>query len=349
MKKFKTWLYKFCKLIRLDVNDKFNEVFEDINGLQLTTKRPQSDEDKRILEFIAKYDDKTGYELKDDSHTNYQLSEETGVIYTSITELENKKKAQEKVISQNKRLLEDLRGARGDNAEGQKQVAINAKIVAETALEEEITPELTRLKAIVDKNKTDAKAVLDSIKTEYKKALAKIEEKYKDKKDEKVKDTGTKTPLNLAKKDDVEEIDKIFGEKIEEINLVLEPRVKSELNDALHKVIVGEFSGGQVGGMMGLSKDFTKEEISDTLTQSTEGQNLLTFNGKKLESLFSVGDIKTNIEKIRAGYSSITGDKPSLQKIIEILNQYIPVEYVINDGLKIFVYWIIYKKNLPKK
>ena len=46
----------------------------------------------------------------------------------------------------------------------------------------------------------DVNEELASIKEEYKKAIAKIEEKYKDKKDEKVKDTGTKTPLNLGLK-----------------------------------------------------------------------------------------------------------------------------------------------------
>ena len=258
LRKFKTWLNKFSKFIRIDVNDKFNEVFEDINGLQLTTKSPQSGDDKQIVEFIAKYDDKTGYELKEDHNDNYNLSADARRNYDNITGYENIKTAQEKIISQNKRLIEDLRGSRGDGAEGQKQAAINAKIVAETALEEDITPNLTALKVNVDKNQKDAKVVLDSIKTEYKKALAKIEEKYKDKKDEKVKDTGTKTPLNLATKDDIDkDIDSIFGE-IGEFNPVLDDADKDQLNDALHKAIVGEFSGGQVGGVSGKTDALTE-------------------------------------------------------------------------------------------
>ena len=398
LRKFKTWLNKFSKFIRIDVNDKFNEVFEDINGLQLTTKSPQSGDDKQIVEFIAKYDDKTGYELKEDHNDNYNLSADAQRNYDNITGYENSKTTQEKIISQNKRLIEDLRGSRGDGAEGQKQTAINAKIVAETALEDDITPELTALKANVDKNQKDAKVVLESIKTEYKKALAKIEEKYKDKKDEKVKDTGTKTPLNLATKDDIEEIDKIFGE-LDEFSVELEQGVKDELNDALHKAIVGEFSGGQVGGAkvnytigygVKAGDDTTFENkgqsykikldfdinpgdvvVLDTETGGMErvsrgevrveedaGEPLgearpvaraaketqivqesieIKFNGKKLEGS-TLNDIKNNIDEIRKGYSSITGDPPSLQKIIDILNQRIPVEYVINDGLRIFVY-----------
>ena len=296
-------------------------------------KESKNDELEKILGELVKKDDETGFysfKRKDDT----EQEEGTEQTVTTLEKLNKDIESNTEKVENNKRIIAE---ANRYLSETSRETALSEEKESKREARKEaegnnikLTKKINEDTQKAEKIQKDVNEELASIKEEYKKAIAKIEEKYKDKKDEKVKDTGTKTPLNLAKKDD---IDSIFGEILPEFKTELKPTVEKDLVNAVNKAVFGDKKGREDGGSQ-------RDSMADETGEGQDERVDIKFNGKNLDgsTLFSVNDIETNIKNIRNNYLNIEGGKEGLKNLIDILNDNVDVEYVINDGLRIFVY-----------
>ena len=309
LSKFADWYMSNKAKYPISFQDSFNSVFTSVNTLKIIKK--ENTLITQLFTNLVELDKQSGY---------YTLKDE------EIAETEYDKIKPD--IDGLKSIIESTKSQIKVNNHNLSNQNSEVRVQAQTKLEElngalkEKTDKFNSKKQKLEKLKSGVEKGLSSISSEYKKALEKIKEKYKDKKDKKEND-GVKTPLYLAKSDNIEgDIDSIF-KTLEEFKPVLNNNDRDILNKALNDVISENIRD---------KKEIGKMEISDSTSKKLGD---ITLNGKKI---MYIDEIINNIKKIREKYKDIKGDNDSLLNIINIINNNVNPKYVINEGLKLFVY-----------
>lgn len=307
LSKFADWYQHNKDNYPISFQDSFNSIFTSVNTLKII-KREEQIIKKLFTELV---DEKSGY---------YTLnSDDTGKEYGNIKiKMETLKS---EIETMNNELSSENYNLRDGDSSKRHEAQTRIKELKKTL--KTTTDDFNSKKLQLEKMKDSVEKGLLSISSEYKNALDQIKEKYKDKKDKKG-DDGVKTPLYLAKRDNIEkDIDTIF-QSLEEFKPVLNYNDRDILNKVLNDVISENIRDEKkINDKMVLS-DSSSEKLDD-----------ITFNSKKI---IYIDEIINNIKKIREKYKNIKGDNDSLLNIIKIINNNVNPKYVINEGLKLFVY-----------